>query len=171
MAGGNAPPERLGGIMADDIKAKSAGLEGDPIEFAVMTEIGIINQLADNLFQSHLPKGMTVAQFSVLNHLLRLDVQETISELASAMQVAQPTMSSTVRKLEDKGLVELIHDPNDRRIRRVAVTASGTQCRNDAVAALVPIAQIFRQNFAETEWEALLPPLNRIRVFLDKLRS
>ncbi|MEP2101489.1 MAG: MarR family winged helix-turn-helix transcriptional regulator [Parasphingorhabdus sp.] len=157
--------------MTDDSTPKPAGLEGDPIEFAVMTEIGIINQLTTNLFQSHLPKGMTVAQFSVLNHLLRLEVQQTISELASAMQVAQPTMSSTVRKLEDKGLIELIYEPDDRRIRRVAVTAAGTQCRNDAVAALGPMAEKLRKNIPATEWEALLPPLNRIRVSLDELRS
>ncbi|WP_422345610.1 MarR family winged helix-turn-helix transcriptional regulator [Parasphingorhabdus sp.] len=157
--------------MTEETKPKPAGLEGDPIEFAVMTEIGIINQLADNLFQSHLPNGMTVAQFSVLNHLLRLEAQQTISELAKAMQVAQPTMSSTVRKLEDKGLIELVHEPDDRRIRRVAVTAAGEQLRNDAVAALQPMAEILRQKIPVTEWQALLPPLNRIRVFLDQLRS
>ncbi len=157
--------------MTEDVQTKPAGLKGDPIEFAVMTEIGIINQLADNLFQAHLPKGITVAQFSVLNHLLRLDVQQTISELASAMQVAQPTMSSTVRKLEDKGLVELIHEPNDRRIRRVAVTNAGALCRNDAVAALAPMAEVLRANIPETDWETLLPHLHRIRVFLDQLRN
>lgn len=150
--------------------SKPAGLDGDPVEFAVMTEIGIISQLADNLFQSHLPKGMTVAQFSVLNHLMRLEVEETISELASAMQVAQPTMSSTVRKLEDKGLVELIHEPGDRRIRRVAVTAAGAKLRNDAVAALAPMVETLRQNMPTSLWQDVLPQLNRIRVFLDQSR-
>ncbi|QTD55037.1 MarR family winged helix-turn-helix transcriptional regulator [Parasphingorhabdus cellanae] len=157
-------------VSESESGSKPAGLAGDPIEFAVMTEIGIISQLANNLFQSYLPKGMTVAQFSVLNHLLRLDVQETISELASAMQVAQPTMSSTVRKLEDKRLVELIHEPDDRRIRRVAVTAAGAKSRKDAVAALAPMAEILRQNITTTEWEAILPSLNRIRVLLDQQR-
>ncbi len=171
MAGRIPNPERLKGIMIKDAEAKPAGLEGDPIEFAVMTEIGIINQLADQLFQAHLPKGMTVAQFSVLNHLLRLNVRESISELASAMQVAQPTMSSTVRKLEDKGLVELIHESDDRRIRRVAVTAAGAQLRNDAVAALAPMAEILRKNIPETDWQAILSHLSPIRVFLDRLRS
>ncbi len=159
--------------MSDEtnLEPKPAGLDGDPVEFAVMTEIGIISQLADNLFQSHLPNGMTVAQFSVLNHLLRLDVQQTISELASAMQVSQPTMSSTVRKLEDKGLVELVHEAEDRRIRRVAVTDVGAQLRNDAVAALAPMAEILRQNMPPSLWHDILPQLNRIRVFLDDLRS
>ncbi len=159
--------------MTEEMQAepKPAGLDGDPVEFAVMTEIGIISQLAENLFQSHLPKGMTVAQFSVLNHLLRLEVQETISELASAMQVTQPTMSSTVRKLEDKGLVELVHEQDDRRIRRVAVTAAGAGCRNNAVASLAPMAEILRQNMPPSIWRDILPQLNEIRVFLDKMRD
>jgi len=158
--------------MTEEIHAESkpAALGGDPIEFAVMTEIGIISQLADTLFQSHLPKGMTVAQFGVLNHLLRLEVKETIGELASAMQVTQPTMSSTVRKLEDKGLVELVHEQDDRRIRRVAVTAAGARCRNDAVASLAPMAEILRQNMPQSIWHDILPQLNQIRVFLDQLR-
>lgn len=147
-----------------------AGLAGDPIEFAVMNEIGIISQLANNLFQTFLPQGMTVAQFSVLNHLLRLDVEETISELASAMQVAQPTMSSTVRKLEDKGLITLIHEPDDRRIRRVAVTAAGAQMRNDAVAALAPMAETLRANMPASIWQDILPQLTQIRVLLDHSR-
>lgn len=153
-----------------DTESSPAGLAGDPIEFAVMTEIGIISQLADNLFQTFLPKGMTVAQFSVLNHLLRLDVEETISELASAMQVAQPTMSSTVRRLEDKGLVKLIHEPDDRRIRRVAVTADGAQLRNDAVAALAPMAETLRENIPPEMWHDILPQLTQIRTFLDQSR-
>lgn len=157
--------------LTPKLAPKPAGLAGDPIEFAVMNEIGIINQLADNLFQSHLPKGMTVAQFGVLNHLLRLEVEETISELASAMQVAQPTMSSTVRKLEDKGLVELVHEPDDRRIRRVAVTAAGAKCRHDAVAGLLPMAEKLRQNIPFSLWHDVLPQLNQIRVFLDRLRG
>ena len=152
-------------------QAKPAGLPGDPIEFQVMNEIGMINQLAGNMFQSCLPKGLTVAQFSVLNHLLRLDVQQTISELASAMQVSQPTMSSTVRKLEDKNLVELIHDPQDRRIRRVAVTDSGEEWRNGAVVALRPMIAGFRNHIAEDTWSLLLPQLNQIRVVMDELRS
>ncbi|MEP3224974.1 MAG: MarR family transcriptional regulator [Parasphingorhabdus sp.] len=151
-------------------QTRPAGLEGDPIQFEVMTEIGIINQLADNLFQNQLPKGMTVAQFSVLNHLLRLDTQETISQLANAMQVAQPTMSSTVRKLEDKGFVALVHEPDDRRIRRVCVTAAGAAVRKEAIASLTPMAETLRREIPDQLWYDILPQLHQIRVILDGLR-
>ena len=92
----------------NEYDTSAAGLPGDPAAFKAMTEIGIISHLADNIFAKHLPKGLTIAQFGVLNHLLRLNRQETIGELASAMQVSQPSMSSTVRKLEDKGLIKLL---------------------------------------------------------------
>ena len=109
----------------------AAGLPSDPIAFKAMTEIGIIAHLADNFFAKFLPEGITVAQFGVLNHLLRLDRQETIGELASAMQVSQPTMSSTVRKLEDKDFIRLIYDcllytspsPRDQRGSRMPSSA------------------------------------------------
>ena len=109
----------------NEYDTSAAGLPGDPAAFKAMTEIGIISHLADNIFAKNLPKGLTIAQFGVLNHLLRLNRQETIGELASAMQVSQPSMSSTVRKLEDKGLIKLIANNNDRRVRRVSVTTKG----------------------------------------------
>ena len=150
---------------------KEAGLPGDPIEFQVMTEIGIINQLAENLFRKYLPKDMTAAQFGVLNHLLRLDRQETISELARNMQVTQPTMSSTVRKLEDRGLIELVHDPKDRRVRRVQVTARGAAARQTAVAQVAPVADLVRDKIPASLWSGLLPDLTRVRTLLDNLRD
>ncbi|MEO0442107.1 MAG: MarR family transcriptional regulator [Pseudomonadota bacterium] len=150
---------------------KKAGLPGDPIEFQVMNEIGIINQLAENLFREHLPKGMTVAQFGVLNHLLRLERQETISELARNMQVTQPTMSSTVRKLEDRGLIELVHDPDDRRVRRVQVTPAGAAARQIAVNQVAPVAELLRDKIPTSVWTGLLPELARVRTFLDQLRD
>ena len=148
---------------------KPAGLKGDPAEFAVMTEIGIIAHLADTAFARQLPEGLTTAQFAVLNHLLRLDARQTIGELARAHQVAQPTMSSTVRRLEEKGLVELDPDPQDKRIRRVCVTPAGTAVRAEAVRALAGLEHQFKA-LEPSEWETLLPLLNKLRVALDAAR-
>lgn len=149
--------------------SRPAGLAGDPVEFAAMTEISIIAHLADTAFARRLPDGLTTAQFAVLNHLLRLDTQQTIGELARALQVSQPTMSSTVRRLEEKGLVTPVPDPDDRRIRRIGVTPAGIAARKAAVQALdasrSELASLTRQ-----EWKQLLPLLNKLRVALDSAR-
>ena len=149
--------------------SRPAGLAGDPLEFAVMTEISIIAHLADNAFARRLPDGLTTAQFAVLNHLLRLETQQTIGELARALQVSQPTMSSTVKKLEEKRLVTLVPDPDDRRIRRVSVSPAGTKARNKAVKALDATKSELAV-LSQKEWKQLLPLLNRLRVALDSAR-
>lgn len=157
--------------MAKRDATVSAGLPGDPALFKVMTEISIISNLADREFERRMPGTLTLAQFGVLNHLLRLDVQETIGEIASAMLVAQPTMSSTVKKLEAKGYVQLIPDAEDRRIKRVKATRLGRKARDEAVKAVGPgIAQLI-EGMPGTNWEKILKELTRLRVVLDNARS
>ena len=151
-------------------KPKGPGLKGDPLGNLVMTEIGIIAQLSGTLFESVLPDGMTRAQYGVLNHLLRMEQDRTIGELANSFQVRQPTMSSTVRKLEDKGLVELKHDPDDRRIRRVAITEAGRAARQAGLAALGPLYAELMQHMSEKELKAILPTLTKMRELLDERR-
>ena len=40
--------------------------------FQMFNEIGIISQLSSNRLERVLPEGMSIAQFSLLNHLVRL---------------------------------------------------------------------------------------------------
>lgn len=156
-------------MSADDLKP-AAETQGDPVEFAVLTEIAIIAHLADTAFARLLPKGFTTAQFGVLNHLIRKDTQETIGELASAMQVSQPTMSSTVRKLEDSGFIELVYDPDDRRVRRVSVTKSGRAIRAESIKSLNAMKTSALKDIDPADWALVLPALGRIRKTLDAAR-
>jgi DNA-binding MarR family transcriptional regulator len=49
----------------------------------------------------------------------------TLGELAACEQVAPPTMTKVVEKLEAHGFVTRQVDQNDRRVSRVTVTAAG----------------------------------------------
>ena len=49
----------------------------------------------------------------------------TLGDLAAQEQVAPPTITKVVAKLESAGLVERIPDPQDRRVCRVSITAAG----------------------------------------------
>lgn len=49
----------------------------------------------------------------------------TLGELAALEQVAPPTATKVVTKLEDLGLVEREDDPSDRRVVRVALSDAG----------------------------------------------
>lgn len=147
-----------------------AGLPGDPVLFKVLTEISIISNLADREFERLMPGGLTLAQFGVLNHLLRLGVQQTIGEIASAMQVAQPSMSSTVKKLTDKNYVNLIPDTEDRRVKRVKVTPAGRAARDRAVKAVAPGLAALKDGTPGADWGAMLGELTRLRMLIDSVR-
>lgn len=51
----------------------------------------------------------------------------TLGELAAREQVAPPTITKIVDKLEATGLLTRTTDPNDRRVSRVTITAKGSR--------------------------------------------
>lgn len=146
--------------------------EKDQLTFTIFNEIGIINQLTDAAFAKVLPKAMTIAQFSVLNHFIRLNIAEkSPADLANAFQVTRPTMSSTLARMEKAGLVAIKADPNDGRAKLVSVTAAGRAMRDDCLGRLAgPLADANGVLSRETLIE-MLPLLQDVREKLDKLRD
>lgn len=140
---------------------------GDPAAFRFFNEIGIIEQLARTRFDAALPKGMSVAQFSVLNHFVRLGGERSIVELARAFQVSKPAMGKLVEKLAAQGFLAVRPNPVDTRGKIVSLTARGAQSRDKSIAALAPeLARLQRALGAEI-FSALLPDLERVRQWLD----
>ncbi|MEO1014396.1 MAG: MarR family transcriptional regulator [Pseudomonadota bacterium] len=148
-----------------------AGLPGDSVYFKVLAEIDMISHMSSLAFAKFLPDGITEAQFGVINRLMRLEAEETIGELAAAFQVTQPTMSSTVRRLEFKRFVELVPDPADRRIRRVRMTKVGMRVRNDTVALLEPFYTAFEAETPDVDWDACLAALMILRAYFERKRD
>ena len=62
----------------DSLNEKSGGLiretDQNSTVISVITEIGIIEQLAFMRLEQQLPKGVRISQFSLLNHLLSLSL-------------------------------------------------------------------------------------------------
>ncbi len=158
-------------MSKDERVPTSPGVPGDSTFFKVMTEIDMIAHMAGNEFEKHMPDGLTQAQFGVLNRLMRLEAQETIGELADAFQVTQPTMSSTLKRLEAKGYSTFVPDTEDRRLKRVRVTRSGRAVRNKAVRALDPYFEMVKAEAPFVDLDGLLPALTRMRVFLEQRKT
>jgi DNA-binding MarR family transcriptional regulator len=143
----------------------------DPPLFRLLNEIGIIAQLAERLFESVMPAGMTIAQFSVLNHFTRLGGERSPAALADAFQVTRATMTSTLQRLAAKGLVSLAPDPRDGRAKRVAMTAAGRSMRDACVAALKPEIEWLDGEVDAASLALLQPHLARLRQALDAHRN
>lgn len=143
----------------------------DSIHFRILNEIGIINQLAQSIFERVMPEGMTLAQFTVLNHFVRLGGAKSPAELAQAFQVTRGTMTSTLQKLEGKGLVAIDPDPRDGRSKQVTLTAQGRSMRHQCLRRLEPEIKKLAELWPRDEAAPLLAPLGSLRALLDRLRD
>jgi DNA-binding MarR family transcriptional regulator len=69
-----------------------------------------------------------------------------VSELAETFGVSVPSMSRAVDALVNGGLATRVEDPDDRRVRRVAITAKGKKL----VDTLLVVRQAGLEAFAES---------------------
>ena len=83
--------------------------------FGFFTEVGIINQLASRLLESHLPKGLLISHFGVVNHLMLRGDGHTPLAIANAQQVPKTTMTHTLAGLQKAGFIAFQPNPKDAR--------------------------------------------------------
>ena len=138
----------------------------DPLAFRVMNEIGIIDQLGSTLFERSMPFGLTLPQFVVLNHFVRVGGHRSPVELASAIQVTKATMTSTLQRLERKGFVT--SEPDERMDARSA-SRSRHQVARPAINPSRRSSTIWRpwkRRSARSNWRRCFPCSPRCGRFL-----
>lgn len=139
--------------------------------FRYFTEVMILSHLAATAFETAMTDGMTMAQFSILNHLCRVGNGQTQVEIARAMQVRKSTMTSTLAALLAAGHVTVSPDEEDRRSKRVHVTEKGRTARSDAIMAIERKILAFGPRLVIEDFAAGLPSLERIRKVFDNMRD
>ena len=139
--------------------------------FRLFTEIGIIGQLSRSIFESRLPPGFVLAQFSVLNHLVRVGDGRTPLAIAQAFQVPKNTMSHTLSVLEREGLIIIRKNPDDGRSKLVYITDAGRMFRAKAIDSLTPDLARIAATFPPDHVARLLPDLEMLRKLLDADRD
>lgn len=142
----------------------------DRADVAVLTEIGIISQLSNAALERSLPDGMSASQFGVLTHFMRRGGEESPAKLAAAFQVTKGAMTNTLQRLEAQGFVRVVADAGDGRKKRVSLTAEGARAYEAGLMALRPRMEGLRGAFTDAEFEAALPFLRALRVWMDENR-
>ncbi len=143
----------------------------DPPIFRLLTEAGIIEQLARNQLERSLPDGLKMSQFGVLNHLVRLGGDWSPVRLANAFQVTKGAMTNTIQRLEKRGLVKVAADPEDGRGKLVSITEKGRAMRARCVKCVSPLIADLSAELSEKELGMALPVLGKVRRYLDTHRS
>lgn len=103
--------------------------------------------------------GITSGQFSLLMSVNRPE-PPSLGSVAALLAMDRTTLTANLKPLERRGLVELATDPNDRRAKRLRLTAAG----RSALAEALPI-----WHHIHVEIEAALPDPDRLRSELSLL--
>lgn len=145
--------------------------EAADLIYTFFNEVGILAQLSGTAMRRALPAGMTMAQFTVLNHFARLGGQRTPAQLAASFQVTKGAITNTLQKLEAKGHVRIKNDDADKRRKLVSATDLGLQMRAQAIASLAGPALEMADRLDLAAMGEILPTLQKIRQELDEART
>lgn len=116
---------------------------------------------ANNAMRAH---GLTMTQCGTLLILDQApEGQMTLKELERQLRVAQSTAAGIVARLEQKGLVEGMGSPEDRRIKMVRITAAGRQCCRYAERDMEETERLLLSGLTETEQSIFLSLLKKVR--------
>ncbi|MCA3452816.1 MAG: MarR family transcriptional regulator [Rhodobacter sp.] len=141
--------------------------KAEDIAVAMFSELLTADQLARSRIAKLLPRGMELSQFSVLNHLSRVNDERSPAQLARAFHVTRGAMTNTLTKLEWAGHVHIRPDWDDARRKFVAISPSGRAARDAAVQAITPLIADIVQALGEPRLRTMLPILRELRTRLE----
>lgn len=145
--------------------------ERERLQWELLTSVGIIAQLMEERGRHVLPPDLPRPLFSILNHMVRLGDDTTVTDLARAFQTPQPGMTKSVQKLLDRGLLRAETDTEDARRKRLFLTVAGRAAHADALRRLGPDAELIFAGWSTAELADLQKPLFRLRRWLDENRD
>jgi DNA-binding MarR family transcriptional regulator len=123
----------------------------------------IMRMLAAELRRSgHL---MTPGNFQLMFSLL--EGPANLSELAECQNVSLPTMSRSVRRLEEIGWISRGSDPHDRRMTIIALTEDGKRRLHEMSEHAQATLRKLMQTMSDEERETLFAGLEVMRKTFD----
>jgi DNA-binding MarR family transcriptional regulator len=112
---------------------------------------------------------LTMQQLKVLTLIAAERDRATGHDLAEAMRVSVATMSGLVDRLVEHGMVRRGDDPDDRRIRRLSVTATGTATLRSLISSGSTMPPQVLERLADEDLRALVRGLVALDRAMDDL--
>lgn len=132
---------------------------------ALLSEILSADQALKSTLSQHLPKGMELSHFSVLNQLARGN-ERSPAQLARSLQVTKGAMTNTLKRLEAAGHIHVRPDWDDARRKMVAISPAGARAREIALSQLEPILAGLVEDLGSDKIRQALPVLRAFRAAL-----
>jgi DNA-binding MarR family transcriptional regulator len=107
------------------------------------------------------PYSITPPQWGILYQLTQNDGL-TIGTLSQKGGIDAPTVTGIVKRLEHSGLVERVHDREDRRVVKVYLTNEGRDIMHHLPGAVKAFNDIMTDGFTLPEQQGLIAKLQKI---------
>lgn len=117
---------------------------------------------------SFAPLGLNLTQGSLLAYIVEFG-PSTQTRIADHLGHGRAATGAAIDHLEQRGLVERLADPADRRVKLVQVTASGLEMSERVRELDLHLSKELRSGISRTERRALASVLNRLQLNLLNL--
>lgn len=115
-------------------------------------------------------KDLTFSQMSALIEILNAPAKKlTFKELEKCLSLAQSTTAGLISRLEQKKLVAVSGDSDDRRIKYVEITSLGEKFCQEARQEMEHTEKMLLENLSTAEKESLLSMLEEVNRTARKL--
>ena len=115
-------------------------------------------------------KDLTFSQMSALIEILNMPAgKTTFKELEKRLSLAQSTTVGLISRLEQKKLVHVSGDKDDKRIKYVESTSLGEKFCNEAKQEMEDTERRLFANFSAGEVETLLSLLKKVNLIINDI--
>lgn len=115
-------------------------------------------------------KDLTLSQMTALVEILKAPTRKlTFKELEKCLSLAQSTTAGLIFRLEQKKLVSVSGDTDDKRIKYVEITPVGEKFCKEAKREIDDTEKKFLENLSAAERENLLSLLEEINRTIRKM--
>ena len=94
---------------------------------------------------------LTAAQGHIMGYLAHRASPPCPRDVEEAFQLSHPTVSGLLARLEKKGFITLVPDPDDRRCKRIHLLEKGEQCLQTMHETITCSEARMVQGFTEEE--------------------
>jgi DNA-binding MarR family transcriptional regulator len=105
--------------------------------------------------------GVVPGQFAQLLALYESDGL-TQAELCARVQIEQPTMASTLARMERDGLIKRVTNPRDRRQSLVMMTSRARELENELLSAATAVNAVATRGLDEREVAAFMATMAKV---------
>lgn len=114
--------------------------------------------------------NLTFSQMSALIEILNMPAgKTTFKELEKRLSLAQSTTVGLISRLEQKKLVHVSGDKDDKRIKYVEITSLGEKFCNEAKQEMEDTERRLFANFSAGEVETLLSLLKKVNLIINDI--